>query len=218
MTVLAATKWNTNADLILACVELGYLRKEWSTVDVTWGRGNWWKKWRPDLLIAGDEKIPADPPPNFVRLDFTDLPWPDSMFRVVAFDPPYVCLGGRKTSKLGEFNDRYGLTEAPRTPVALQHLIDDGLGECYRVVEPGGFVLAKCADYITSGRLWLGTHHTLTRALALGFTVQDRLEMIATRRRAQPPTRNGKPFVQQHAGRNLSTLLVLKAPRKKEGR
>lgn len=210
MTVLAATAWNTNADLILSCVELGYLRKEWLTLDPTYGKGNWWRKWRPDHLFGSD----ADPTkaPSYVD-DFRRLPHRSGTFDAVTFDPPYVCLGGRKTSGLPEFNDRYGLTSAPRTPALLQQLINDGLTECARVTKPRGVVLVKCADYITSGKVWLGTHWTLTHALGLGLMCQDRLEMIVTRRRAQPPVRNGKPFVQQHAGRNLSTLFVFRTPR-----
>lgn len=210
MTVLAATAWNTNADLILACVELGYLNDTDQVLDPTYGKGNWWRKWQP-THFWGVDIDPAKAPSGVA--DFRALPLHDASFDVVAYDPPYVCLGGRKTSGLPEFNDRYGLTAAPRTPKLLQELINDGLTECARVVKPKGVVLVKCADYISGGKLWLGTHWTLTHALELGLLCQDRMEMVATRRRAQPPMRNGKPFIQQHAGRNLSTLFVFRAPR-----
>lgn len=42
--VLAATAWKTNADLIVDCARLGYLRKEWITLDPTYGRGLWWAR------------------------------------------------------------------------------------------------------------------------------------------------------------------------------
>jgi tRNA G10 N-methylase Trm11 len=197
--VLAATRWRSNAELIADCARLGYLREGDRTLDPTFGRGTWWKAWRPAELVAHDLAIDG--------VDFRDLPYADATFDAVAFDPPYVCVGGRTTSTMPEFQRRFGLAEAPRTPRLLQDLIDLGLAEMRRVVRPRGVVLVKCADYITGGRLWLGTHHTLSRSLELGFDVVDRLEHVGNAR-PQP-----KRSSQQHARRNLSTLFVLRAPR-----
>lgn len=194
--VLAATAWNTNADLIVDCVRLGYLHKDWLTLDPTYGKGNWWKSWRPDRLVARNQDLDGS--------DFTEMPDDDCTYDAVAFDPPYVSIGGRKPSRLSGMHGAYGMADTPRTPKLLQDLIDAGLGEVHRVLKPGGFALAKCQDYISSGHLWLGTHHTLTAALELGFTVQDRLEHTGAPR-PQPKGRS-----QQHARRNLSTLFVLK--------
>jgi len=135
-------------------------------------------------------------------VDFRDLPEVDGAYDVAVFDPPYVCVGGRTTTGLPDMHDRYGLTDAPRTPAGVQALIDDGLAEVARVVRHRGLVLVKCQDYITSGRLWPGTHHTTTRGLELGLRLVDRLEYL-TSPRPQPSGRR-----QVHARRNLSTLLV----------
>lgn len=194
--VLAATPWNSNAELIADCARLGYLRSDWLTLDPTYGKGTWWNVWRPLQLWTHDL---ADD-----GVDFRSLPYSDASFDAVAFDPPYVCVGGRATSTLPGFHQRYGLTDAPRTPAGVQELIDDGLTDAHRVVKPGGHVLVKCQDYIWSGRLWLGTHRTLTHALGLGFEVVDRLEHLSGVR-PQPPGRR-----QVHARRNLSTLFVLR--------
>lgn len=198
-TVLAATRWRSNAELIADCARLGYLVEQQRTLDPTFGRGNWWKAWRPAELVAHDLAIDG--------VDFRELPYPDGTFDAVAFDPPYVCVGGRSTSTLPDFQQRFGLDVAPRTPALLQELINLGLAEMRRVVRPRGVVLVKCADYITGGRLWLGTHHTLSRALELGFDVVDRLEHVGNPR--PQPAR----AAQRHARRNLSTLFVLRAPR-----
>lgn len=85
MTVLATTRWPTNADLIRDCAGLGYLRDDWRTLDPTWGRGRWWTKWRPSDLIAHDLRLDG--------VDFRHLPHRDGEFDCVAFDPPYkLCL------------------------------------------------------------------------------------------------------------------------------
>lgn len=207
---MAATPWRTNGDLVVSCFELGYLHDDWLTADVTYGRGVWWKKRRPTNLVCHD--VRAD------GVSFLALPEDDETYRAVAFDPPYVATGTRSKTTMPEFYDRYGLVEAPRTPADLQRiLINRGLDEVYRVLEApvrgvhrGGIALVKCQDYVSSGKLWIGTHHTLTHALSIGFTVIDRMERIG-KQRPQPKRsrKDGKPSVQQHARRNLSTLFVL---------
>ena len=195
--VLAASRWSDNAALVADCARLGYLRKDWRTLDPTYGRGNWWTRWQPDELVAHD-KFTLD------GVDFTALPEPNDAFDAATYDPPYVCVGGRKTSGIEEMYYSYGLLEAPTTPAALQQLINAGLSEMYRVVRPEGIVLCKCQDYISSGKLWPGTHFTLVHALSLGFLLIDRLEHVGDAR-PQPGGRR-----QVHARRNLSTLFVLK--------
>ena len=205
--VLAATPWPTNGDLIRDCARLGYLQADWLTLDPTYGLGRWWTRWRPDRLVCHDldpDKAPDGP------ADFRELPYSAPTFDAAVFDPPYVSVGGRKTTGLADHHHRYGLTDAPKTPADLQVLINDGLEEVARVVRPRGHVLVKCQDYISSGRLWPGTHRTLSHALELGLELVDRLEHYSTAPRPQPPGRR-----QVHARRNLSTLFVLSTPRSK---
>lgn len=207
-TIFAATPWSSNGALIVDCVRLGYLRVVARTLDPTYGKGNWWTEWRPEHLVHHDRKLDGT--------DFRALPYPNASFEQITYDPPYVCVGGRTSSGIPDMHDAYGLTDAPRSPVALQTLIDDGLTEMRRLVDGRGIVLVKCQDYVSSGKLWLGTHHTLTHALSLGFECVDRLEHISGPR-PQPTNRtraDGRPVVQQHARRNLSTLFVLKAPKR----
>lgn len=211
--VLAAHTWRDNSELMMACRDLGYIPDAAShmVLDTTYGKGTWWKHWAPQGLATNDKFCPG----ASWAFDFRHLPagW-RSFFHAVAYDPPYVSKGGRgtKCQSMADHQNRYGLTDAPKSPDLLQRTINDGLGEVHRVLRPGGFALVKCQDYVSSGKLYLGTHHTLTHALELGFTVQDRLEFISKGGRPQPPRtrKDGKPSVQQHARRNYSTLLVLK--------
>lgn len=201
--VLAATAWSSNAAMILDVVKLRYLTDEDFLLDPTYGRGRWWTKWREpnvthDITLDG--------------VDFRDLPDADGIFDSVAFDPPYVAMGGRKTTGIQEFFERYGLTDAPKRPAELQAMNDAGLRECLRVVRKRGIVICKVQDYVTSGHLYPGTHLTLTAALAMGFKLEDRLEHLGKARMQPARTRkDGKPVRQHHARRNLSTLLVLRA-------
>lgn len=199
MTVLAAHDWPTNGDLIADVAEL-YLTKSMHVLDPTYGRGRWWTRWQPNRLTASDI-VPGRA--EFVA-DFTAMPWCPESFDVIAFDPPYVCVGGRKTTGLPDMHDRYGLTDAPSTPWSVQTQIDRGLAECKRVVRRKGLVLVKCQDYISSGKFFPGTFHTQSMAAHLGLELIDRLEHYGPVR-PQPPGRR-----QVHARRNLSTLFVFR--------
>jgi tRNA G10 N-methylase Trm11 len=195
--IKAAYAWPSNAELIADCALLGYVRNTDHVLDPTFGRGVWWKLFRPYSLTTHNR--------NEDGVDFRNLPHDTGVFDVVAYDPPYVSVGGRESSGIKEMHGRYGMEDAPNSPAALQDLINEGLHEVHRVLKPRGVALVKCQDYISSGKLWLGTHRTLTYALdELGFTCVDRLEHI-TSPRPQPANRR-----QVHARRNLSTLFVLR--------
>ena len=204
--VLAATSWPDNAAMIQDCVRLGYLKPNDQVLDPTYGRGLWWTRWRPSGLTYNEA---------YAYVDFRSMQHWGRVFDAAVFDPPYISKG-RATPKLGDFDDRYGLaTHAPgmkrKSPAEIQNDMDAGLSELARVVKPGGYILMKCMDYVTSGKLWLGVYRTTTHALSLGLEVIDRLEHI----HAPGPQPKGRPQV--HARRNHSTLLVLKVPAKKQG-
>ncbi len=200
--ILAANTWPTNAELIADAATL-HINPNAKVLDVTYGQGVWWKRYRPADLTIHDLTVDG--------VDFRALPEPDATFDVVAFDPPYVSVGGRQTTTMPGFHARYGLTLAPTSPAGVQADIDAGLAEVRRVLRRRGLALVKCQDYISSGRLWPGTHLTLTSAFSVGFELVDRFEHIGSPR-PQPPGRR-----QVHARRNLSTLLVLRRAERKRG-
>lgn len=214
MTVLAAHRWVSNADLIAAVHELGYLRDEDHILDPTYALGTWWRTWRPARLTTHDRRNDGT--------DFRHLPYPDATFDAIAFDPPYVCPGGRKTSTIQAMHDRYGMNEGGhvdpefRTPAELQQIINAGLTEMVRLVKPartrnaGGIIVVKCQNYIWSGQLWEGAELTREHARALGCIVVDRLEMLGAPGPQPSVNPDGSPRRQVHARRNLSTLFVLR--------
>lgn len=187
--------------MIVAAAQLGHLRKDWLTFDATVGKNAvFWKQWRPDQLVTNDfdPEVDAD-----FHHDFRDLPFPSMMFDAVMFDPPYVCVGGRTTTGIPEMHERYGLTEAPKSPEGLLEMNMAGLDEMFRLMKPKAKLLIKYQDQISSGKYFAGTHYMAQHALELGCTWVDRLE------RTQPNSRPQPRHVRQlHARRNLSTLLV----------
>lgn len=202
--VLACDHWKNNAYLIRDGVaRLGYLRRNLLTLDPTYGQGVWWRLWRPHVLFDHDIAMDGH--------DFREMPYPDGMFPQIAYDPPYVSMGGRATTKIRKFYEQYGLIGAPTSPQKLQALINDGLTEMYRLAAPKGIVIAKTMNYVSSGKLQLSELWTMNHAEQLGFVIEDRF-ILHGRPRQQPKRtrKDGKKSKQKHARNNASTMFVLR--------
>lgn len=175
-------EWADNGEMVADVARLWFDLRADRVLDPTYGRGNWWTEVRPrhlfasDLLVGDDDKVR--------RLDFTDLPYSDGTFDVVAFDPPYVAMGGRETSTVAHTNDRFGMDTAPDTPDGVRELIAAGLREAERVLKPArrgrrpGRLLVKCQDYTSSGHLQPGSDWVIEDASRLGFRYEDRFELV----------------------------------------
>lgn len=223
MTIMAATKWATNAEMIVDVVELGYIKPTDRVIDLTFGRGKWWTKYHHPGEIFGCVQTAkamdalydewGDRVSIRVLPDFRDLRAGSNnyqeQFDVVVFDPPYISCGGRWTTTVPDFHDRYGLTNAPTSPAALHTHNALGLLEAYRICKPGGFVMVKCAPYISSGKYQPGDLWMMNAAIETGLTLHDRLILVG-HNRVQPGGRQVK-----HSRNNYSVLLILKKPAQK---
>ncbi len=234
--ILGANNWNTNANLIADCARLGYLDPHGLTLDPTFGRGVFWKKFRPDRLIHHD--LLQD------RVDFRDLPYTDRFFQDSVFDPPYVAKGGRDSSGILEFDARYGLINAARSPQELFFHNAIGLTEVVRVTRRN--VLIKVSNYVSSGDFYPGVYEMERFAIdKLGCRPLDQFVMYKNPRMQPTRTRKckacsgeGGGYIaaygqkswewedcdrcqatgrikseQQHARNNYSVLLVMEVPK-----
>lgn len=152
-----------NAGLIamLAPIYLGG-----SVLDVTYGRGAWWRRFSPATF--GKHDLALD------DVDFRSLPHADASWDAVCFDPPYLPSRATHTStkRAVEHREAFGLMEC-RTRAELDALIADGLAECARVAR--SWVLAKCCDYAENPTtaLLLGHVSTIAAGEAAGLRVHD---------------------------------------------
>jgi hypothetical protein len=80
-TVQSVVKARTNGPLIAAVAVL-WIRDGDRVLDVTYGRGNFWTKFRPEHLTTHDLTLDG--------VDFRHLPEDDNSVDVVVFDPPYI--------------------------------------------------------------------------------------------------------------------------------
>lgn len=199
-TVMAISAAKNNAELIVECAQLGYLHRDWLILDPTYGKGRFWTELKPKHLIGSDLKMELSLVGTSV--DFTDLPWADEHFDAVVFDPPYK-LSGTPTGEGPASGDKsYGITEYKSIEERHQ-LIFDGITECMRVLKPGGYLLIKCQDQVSSGRVQWQTRIFADHAEDLGAKLVDMLHLPGYRK--QPKGRS-----QKHARRNYSTMLIVR--------
>lgn len=193
--VLSIGEWSTNGDLIADVARLGWLSDELTVLDATYGRGRFWTKYRPPLLVGVD----IDPAkcPGGDSVDFRRLPFPDRSFDVVVFDPPYKLNG---SSQLGGFDEDYGVAGAPVTRQERMRTIAEGAKECARVA--ARHLLVKCQDQVSGGKMRWQTDAVTAIAYAAGFRKADRFD-FRSKGMPQPGTRR-----QQHARHSVSQLLV----------
>ena len=160
--ILKSVFRGTNADLMAAIAPL-YLAG--SVLDVTYGRGKWWDRFKPEPFSFHDIAVDG--------VDFRELPESDGSIDTVCYDPPYIRAGGAATvDRVRGFRNGFGLT-AGRTSDELDDLVLDGLSECCRV--SARWVLVKCMEFVGSAA-FVDMPTRVTNAMeALGWVVHDRI-------------------------------------------
>lgn len=203
MTVLAAHTWKSNAELIADVHALGYLHDEDTIWDCTYGRGTFWKVWRPKYLIGTDITPGLTP---CAAVDFTSPPseWLRVMrFGAIVMDPPYK-LNGTPDPYVDE---RYGVHKATTWQDRMQ-LIRDGITATVPCLKVGGIYLLKCQDQVCSGAIRWQTIEFTLHAKEQGLELIDRFDLLGKHR---PQPMEGR--TQKHAHGRGSTLLVFRKTR-----
>ena len=136
--------YRTNAEVIAAAAQLGYIRPEMLTLDATYERGRFWNDWRPLNLFTND----INPKYGQFHHDYRALPWASRVFDCVVFDPPYKLKG---TGGSHPSDEGYGVATPYAHWTDVFFDIHDGIDECMRVLAVGGTFLLKCMDQVSGG-------------------------------------------------------------------
>lgn len=113
-----------------------------TALDMTWGRGGFWKYSTARVAETGLDLSPHGRPD--VVGDFTRLPFRDGSFDVAVFDPPYVTEAGKD----GVIGKRFG---SYATMADLEAAVRAGSAEAWRIARVG--VIVKVMDYCHASRL-----------------------------------------------------------------
>lgn len=217
-SVLSARLWKNNADMMADVAKL-WIKPDYIVYDPTYGKGGFWKTFRPRNLVFDD----LNPEKGFGG-DFRNMRHSNDLFDVVVFDPAYVTPGGRDTSTIQVMNKAYGMDTTKISLAEQWEDIKKGMSECVRV--SNGIVMQKCMNYISSGSYHNYIFDVTEEMMRLGLTIVDQFYFVRPNGGPQPKDRTRKcadcrasgcnacdgtgrvKSEQQHAVNNLSVLIV----------
>ena len=105
--------------------------------------------------------------------DNTVMPFSNSSFDVVVYDPPHIPNQGKDKSK--DFNTRFGLVlrSSKENNYTFSHTFPPFLREVYRVLRPEGILFTKITDYIHHHRYQWAHIELINAASVIGFQPCD---------------------------------------------
>lgn len=82
----------------------------------------------------GERQIVVDPD---IIADFTEIPFPDSSFHLVVFDPPHLARQGNTSWLLKKYGKLVG---------DWRDMLRHGFEECFRILKPNGTLVFKWSE------------------------------------------------------------------------
>ena len=133
----------------------------------------------------------VDPPPlrfdikpqaeGVEEADARHLPLEDGSISCMMLDPPFLATTGKSlTEGTGNrINRRFGVYP---NELSLHQFYTDAIREAYRVLKPGGILIFKCQDKVSSGKQYLSHVFIINTAVDAGFYPKDLFVLLAKNR------------------------------------
>ena len=113
--------------------------------------------------------------------DARHLPLPDGSLLCMMLDPPFLATKGRSlTAGDGNrINRRFGVYPDEKS---LHQCYAEMLKEACRVLKPGGILIFKCQDKVSSGKQYMSHVFVMDTAVKTGFYPKDLFVLLARNR------------------------------------
>jgi hypothetical protein len=170
-------------------------------LDATVNAGRFWNGSRRPVVGLD---IDARHCPDVVG-DNMHMPFRDSCFDVVVYDPPHIPNQGRDRSK--DFSTRFGLVakSSAEHGYNFSHTYPPFAGEAYRVLRSEGILFCKITDYVHNHRLQWAHLDFVQAATGAGFCACDCIVKVR-----KGPIVDPKWKVAHHARRHHCYWLVFR--------
>ena len=162
----------------------------------------------PTYGNGGFYKGTGIPPPEYcfdisprkagvAQTDSRSLPLADESISSMMFDPPFLATTGKSlTMENGNIiNRRFGTYPGERE---LHRFYADSMVEAYRVLKPGGVLIFKCQDKVSSGKQYMSHVFIMNTAVDIGFYPKDLFILGARSRLVADWQRNQKHARKYH--------------------
>ena len=189
-------------DELFPCVLKLYIAPGSKVADVTYGKGVFWRK----IDTSEYDFYPSD---LKTGVDCRSLPYENSSFDCIIFDPPYMHTpGGTAHCSHQNFEQYYqnnAITSEKKYHEAVLDLYFQAAREASRILKDCGIYIVKCQDEVCANRQRLTHVEIINELSSYGFLVEDIFVLV----------RNNRPGVsrikqQRHARKNHSYFLVFR--------
>jgi SAM-dependent methyltransferase len=146
-------------------------------IDCTYNKGVMWKK---TGIIPITMDIDYSYKTDYVA-DFRKMPFCDSSFDVIVFDPPHLPRTAATNNSSKIYEKRYGITDkisTGRSGYNINDLFDPFLREANRVLRKNGIILAKLIDIIHNHDFQWQHVSFINKAFEIGLKPYDLLIKI----------------------------------------
>jgi hypothetical protein len=188
-----------NADLIAEVAKL-YLSPSQTVLDVTYGKGVFWRKVDVTAFDFHGYDIAAR---GKQKGDFKRVKAADESVDHVIFDPPYMHNPGKPMVN-ARYRNRETHTGKYHADILRDYRI--GMSEAYRILRRGGLLWVKCQDEIESGLQRWSHIEIYLAARRMGFLGKDLFLLVP---HSRTPMRH---TTQLHARKAHSYLWLLEKP------
>lgn len=147
-------------------------------LDATYSSGKMWDGLK-------QPRLKFDVKPTVVGVEEADvrhLPLETESISSAMFDPPFLATTGKSLKKSGDSNviaKRFGVYP---NETELHTMYRGALNELHRVLTPGGLLVFKCQDKVSSGHQYFSHVYVHDYAIETGFYPKDLFILVAKSR------------------------------------